>query len=767
MKSQHAKQRACVIVVGLFSTLAGLAQAGETPIGAPQDWSNRAVIYRNAKTPDELLTAGRSADMNRLYRDPRYVASVLRRVEAEGRRPALPAQGIRNPHEDRHRPRTPAPSLVNKDWSNVLGGGTDGMGGSGLEGTYPAKYNFDITAAPSCANDFVVYPTNAGGSTSSGSPESWTGTFTGAPNNGQTVTIGLAGTRQLVLTASNSNNLDKNFIATSNNTQNATNLAAAVNRWSSQTGYTATSSGASVTISGATTGNTNDSAVTETLLNFADGTWWWGGRYDDNWVRTQGTGTAGQPTIIAFDQLYQGTGACSGAWNNYGAVKAPRVKWAYNTGTGYSNETSPSLSYLDDGKQVAFVQRNAGTLQLILLKWTDGQGTAAAPATPTDYGSDAAGYRSCTGGCLLRWTIQSGGPDSATWSSPFVDYNTDTLWVGDTTGHLHKFTGVFQGIPTRATAVAGITIENGMKLGSPVSDGTNVYVGSQSGDAGIGGKLFRINAANGVILATSAKLARDNTIGLRASPIVDMGTNYIFTFVFNDNSTAYPDTTRCAAFASEIDGCRAVFQFPTNFTNNSTGNRQLLGRGNGVTRTLWEGTFDDAYYNSNGTGAMYIVGGRQDNTFYATLWKIPFVNGVMQPSIKGAEVGARDRYSTGTTDNPQILSPTTVIKDTNLNQEYLFFSTASYANAAGCGSGVYASSCMYMFNLNDLNGSAPGTGSAWGTSNVPSAALATGTGTSGIVVDNVNNSTTGARQVYFSNTGSTGNAVQASQDALN
>ena len=74
---------------------------------------------------------------------------------------------------------------------------------------------------------------------------------------------------------------------------------------------------------------------------------------------------------------------------------------------------------------------------------------------------------------------------------------------------------------------------------------------------------------------------------------------------------------------------------------------------------------------------------------------------------------------------------------------------------------------MYMFNLNDLNGSAPGTGSAWGTSNVPSAALATGTGTSGIVVDNVNNSTTGARQVYFSNTGSTGNAVQASQDALN
>ena len=175
MKSQHAKQRACVIAVGLFSTLAGLAQAGETPIGAPQDWSNRAVIYRNAKTPDELLTAGRSADMNRLYRDPRYVASVLRRVEAEGRRPALPVQGIRNPHEDRHRPRgSNKADVVSKDWSNVLGSVN---GGTGLEGTYPAKYNFDITAAPSCANDFVVYPTNAPGANSSGTAENRNGTF--------------------------------------------------------------------------------------------------------------------------------------------------------------------------------------------------------------------------------------------------------------------------------------------------------------------------------------------------------------------------------------------------------------------------------------------------------------------------------------------------------------------------------------------------------------------------------------------------------------
>ena len=70
-----------------------------------------------------------------------------------------------------------------------------------------------------------------------------------------------------------------------------------------------------------------------------------------------------------------------------------------------------------------------------------------------------------------------------------------------------------------------------------------------------------------------------------------------------------------------------------------------------------------------------------------------------------------------------------------------------------------------MFNLADLNGATPGTGAAWDPSNVPSAALATPGGTGGIIVDNVRPEA-GASQVYFSHTGTTGNAIQASQSAL-
>jgi hypothetical protein len=136
----------------------------------------------------------------------------------------------------------------------------------------------------------------------------------------------------------------------------------------------------------------------------------------------------------------------------------------------------------------------------------------------------------------------------------------------------------------------------------------------------------------------------------------------------------------------------------------------------------------------------------------------------MQPAIRGAEFGARDRYVSGTTDNLQQIAPVTVQK--NGNNEYVFVSTATYANATGCGAGTFAdSACIYMYNLSDLNGSAAGTGETWGTTNVPSAALAAPGGTGGIVVDNISN-TTGSSQVYFGQLQAGGNAIQASQSGL-
>jgi hypothetical protein len=797
---KHIQRRnAVVLLAGVISVGAVQAQTvkapdgakSEAPIPAITDWSSRSVIHRKPKMPDEFArTAAGDAEMSRLYRDPRYTAQLLRRIESEMPLPAMQRTALSTATtaavaakcDDRRRGQckdTPGPSdsqgtgSVLRDWSNVLGGGTSSLGGSGIPGVFPAKYNFNITATPSCTNDFVVYPTNAAGASSGAVAESRNYTMSGN-NPAGSITIGIAGSpRSVVITASN-NNTGTNFDTSGNDTTEATNLAEAVNRYRHQTGIGASSSGATITFAYNTGGNPGGNGnlpIADNLSNFGVSTSF-----------VNGSGTPGQPTIIAFNQLYQGTGAsspsgpCNGAWNRNGTTKAPNTMWAYNTGTGYVVETSPVLSYHDDGKQAAFIQRNGNTLQLVLLKWAGGQGDAGAPATPGIIAANGAGYaaqRGSAGSVMYVMTLNgtSNVGSTPTYSAPFVDYSEDELWVGDGNGRLHKFTGVFQGIPQEDLGNGfPATLEAGLKLSSPVANNGQVYIGSSAGAGTVGGKLYRVNATNGVVNASSAKLTRDNTPGVRESPIIDGSTGQIYTFVYNDNTSAYTDTDRCNAFEGEIDGCRAVIQFTEFFPNSSLGDRRFIGRGNGVSRVLYAGAFDDAFYNSNnGTGSMYIVGGRPDNTFYATLWRIPITNGVLGTPVRGAEFGNRDRYEEGAnandgTDNQQQLSPTTLIR--NGSNEYIFVSTSSYANAAGCGSGTFGNSaCVYMYNLADLNGSGAGTGSPWGIGNVPAAALPAPGGTGGIVVDNTASST-GSSQIYFSQLQSGGNAIQASQAGL-
>ena len=738
--------------------------------GVPQDWSHQRVIVRNVETMKESSGKGAVAFQrwNQRLNDPRFTMAVARKTFDEQPTANKMYSGRQLAFFNRF-DRQPKKSSALRDWSNVLGGGINGLGGSGVPGVFPAKYNFDINAAPSCANDFVVYPTNGAGATSSGNAETRGASFTARPNNGETITIGTAGTPRSVIltavdTATTANQFARGPDETNNGVEaatNATNLAAAVNRFTHQTGISATSSAGVVTFSRISGGNSGTIPITDNLNNFSLG----------NGV--DGTGAFGQPTIIAFNQLYQGTGAgaCNGSWNQNGATKAPNVMWAYNTGNGYLVETSPVLSYEDGGKQVAFIQRSGATLQLVLLKLAAGEGSAGAPVAPAAIASGAADYatkRILAGSVMYVMTLNgtTNTGNVPTYSSPFVDYVDDVLWVGDGNGRLHKFTGVFKGTP--AEVVGGgfpATLEAGLKLSPPVSNNGQVYIGSSAGAGTVGGKLYRVSASNGAVLATSAKLARDNTPGVRESPIIDGRTGQVYTFIYNDRTTVYSVPAQCTAFTGEIDGCRAVFQFAESFAGGSSGARQFIGRGNSTSRVLYAGAFDDAFYSSNnGTGAMYIVGGRATNTFYATLWKIPIVNGVMQPAIRGAEIGLRDRYVSGTTDNLQQIAPVTVQK--NGTNEYVFVSTATYANAPGCGAGTFAdSACVYMYNLSDLNGSGAGTGAAWGTTNVPSAALAAPGGTGGIVVDNIS-ATTGASQIYFTQLQSGGNAIQASQSGL-
>ena len=160
-------------------------------------------------------------------------------------------------------------------------------------------------------------------------------------------------------------------------------------------------------------------------------------------------GSATQATIAAFTNLYVGT--CTTV-----SVDSPNTYWAYNTGTAGAVVTSVVLS--GDGNQVAFVQNNATTATLVLLKWAAYDGFLAGPTTPVN-SATAADYNTCVtttrGPCMFTITFSTANGGAAAFdtnSSPFYDYAHDTLYVGNDTGYLHKFTPVFNGAPAEVVS---------------------------------------------------------------------------------------------------------------------------------------------------------------------------------------------------------------------------------------------------------------------------------------------------------------------------
>ncbi|MGB7848036.1 MAG: hypothetical protein WBL63_20665, partial [Candidatus Acidiferrum sp.] len=109
------------------------------PVSEFRDWSTRHTLFSNR---------GFLPDLNFASSDPR--ASFSWHTRSTG-------PHDRRPHRPRNRPNGPT---LHRDWSINLGAaGT-------APAMYPAKFSFDVTQAPSCANDYVVYPIAANGTSS-------------------------------------------------------------------------------------------------------------------------------------------------------------------------------------------------------------------------------------------------------------------------------------------------------------------------------------------------------------------------------------------------------------------------------------------------------------------------------------------------------------------------------------------------------------------------------------------------------------------------
>jgi len=395
--------------------------------------------------------------------------------------------------------------------------------------------------------------------------------------------------------------------------------------------------------------------------------------------------------------------------------------------------------------------------------------TAEAVATPGVAPTVTnANYRSCAAPCMT--TLAFSGAHNDTLSAPFYDYIfDDALYVGDDSGNLHKFTGVFFGTPAEAASPWPVVLNATYKVTCPVYDPASGYVFVANTD----GILYAVGTGTGTPATTSGSIHGTSAAlggAIIDGPLVDSSAGMVYVFVAQNSA-----------------GNNAVFQFNATFTS-GTGNGAATGipvGTGGAVNYLYDGAFDNVYFESaTPTGNLYVVGGT-GALAGGTLYRIPITNSVM-----GTPVAAVTGLNTTVRPWPSPLSEfcnngtsacATNGTATTSGTDYVFFSINSGAES-GCTAGA-GNGCILSYNVsnpsavaisgNGLNVTTPATNGCWATggividNSVPSGTLAGAS--QGYFINLNGNGAGGPLRGTYTSTGctnadtSTINAVQASQ----
>ena len=462
--------------------------------------------------------------------------------------------------------------------------------------------------------------------------------------------------------------------------------------------------------------------------------------------------------IVAFNNLYTGPlGFCG--------TGEPTTLFAYHTqSNGGNTSTSPVLSggVSGDGSQIAFMEGGGGVGVLHILRWAAGEGTpgTTGAAQPPDVVTALpAVYTLCTslpvGSCLLNLTFANGADDSL--SSPYVNYDTDTLYVGDDLGNLHKFTGVFEGTPAEVTTGGWpVAVHAGAQLNSPIYElhANNIYV---TDSLGVLSFVLETDSSVGACAIGAPPCLGSVTVNVTNgngpiddAPIVDSTNETVFTF-------AHADASGVSA---------SVTQVTTALANPVTA---TVGRS--FTNPLYSGDFDNNYYNNPdpSTGFLYVCGNDfsttdPGNPQSAAIFRIGFTSGgTMMPNNDGNVLDLSSAQDTAFGRGRTICSPGTENDDGTT--DLIFFSVHKGGLFTGCG----GNGCVMSFDI---------------TSGFPTTAANATTeagGTSGIIIDNISTTSSGplplpqTSNIYFTtltdqacSSGTTAScAVKLTQSGLN
>ncbi len=658
---------------------------GSIPV--PIDWSSSHVIFTGGYTPEQAV---------KTWNEPRTYAQWI----LHGNAP--PDSGLIRRHRGLRERRRPSRDM-RSDWAISLGAG--GV----AQGMWPAKYSFNVNATPSCTADFLVFPINASTGntraqvvgTFSTIAVAGTGTveFTVTPTAGTAVSLSLTATT----TTNTGTDFEVSTVAgAAGAASNATNLAAAINRNLSGVALgrivaIASTAAHTVTVYTLTPGPRVVLTVPVTVTGLT-------------WAAVTAGANGAQANIVAFNQLYSGSGTPLCLTN-------PEFIFSYASGVG-PVATSPTLSL--SGTEISYVE-NDPNIGAILHVLTFGSGSTEYGASPGCAGNNNGGATlpTCATNPVIPGstaastatdfmlplglvaanaaTAVAGAADS--FSSPFVNYVDDTTFVGDNNGYLYAITPTFLGTPaykggnfpvhvsatpasitpTRVTATAAVvtvTVANTLGIGELV---TISGVAANAGNNCTAGDVTAINGTQTVATAAAGNFTFAATI-----PSATTGTGCTVA-----GATATPGSNYLSAPVVDVAGTGNIF------VGDSSANLYALTSAGATAATALSvgenlnGGIRDSPIIDSTNGVGYVVtgcstgltGGETDTT-NAGLIQFSFTSSTLA-SVAGAELDSGANQSCTTAGYP--------LYDPTPDDRYFVLGISS-ATAANNGEMIAASS---------------------------------------------------------------------------
>ncbi|MFZ0225576.1 MAG: hypothetical protein WAL41_01235 [Mycobacterium sp.] len=421
--------------------------------------------------------------------------------------------------------------------------------------------------------------------------------------------------------------------------------------------------------------------------------------------------------IVGFNNLYvntAGTGFCSGT--------SPNAIFAYSASQNNGTlSTAPVPS--EDGTQIAFVEDTSSS-QFHVLKWQSGN--VSASAFPTPYNTSNMTNCATNGGvapCEYSLVYSS---HNATFSSPYIDFISDTAYVTDDQGQIAAISPVFKATPTNPPAkVWSLTTAAATNMTPATYDNVsgNVFVADHNGllyyvrtkSTSSGTCASGTPPCFGLTMTGGASLDVANNKTVWEPPMVDSVSQTVFVFTNNPPKS------------SGLSGSTIVQ------TTTTLSTEVVASIGAGTGNNIFSGTFDNNYLTSPASGRIYACGGSGGNL--AELYAFGFTGVTMNT----AAVSGSPLQLSNTATN---CSPLTEVYNQSAGEDLLFGGIATACNQL---TGGPTGGCIASFIV--------GTGSMeifpTGAATTP---VAEAMGTTGIVIDDEQNGSSGGNSstnLYF------------------